>query len=100
MTSFTLSTVTQNAITYALANGPGTNNANYLEAYTDIYNDLVAQGGINSSVLYWFSQAGGINSQQYTQRPREPISGTTQKALLRVKELHLRTLNFRPRQMP
>ena len=66
MTTFTLSSATQAAINNALNDGPGTNNANYLAAYNDIYNDLVANGNVNPAVVYWFSQAGGINSQEFS----------------------------------
>ena len=62
MTQFTLSTATQNAITAALAS-PKTNNINYYTAYTDIYNDLVANGNVNAGTVAWFSQAGNVNRQ-------------------------------------
>lgn len=65
MTQLTLSSGTQAAINTAVANGPGTNNINYYTAYNDIYNDLVAQGGINAGTLAWFAQAGNVNRQQY-----------------------------------
>ncbi|HUB45526.1 MAG TPA: hypothetical protein VMB73_11120, partial [Acetobacteraceae bacterium] len=77
MTQFTLSGTTQAAINLALQNGgnPGTNNANYVVAYQDIYNDILAYNAanpttpINAGTTYWFSEAGNINSQAFAATP-------------------------------
>jgi len=65
MASVTLSQNTQNLINYALANGPGTTNINYRNAYAAISSDIAASGTINSGVASWFANAGAINSEQY-----------------------------------
>jgi hypothetical protein len=66
MTQFTLSANTQALINAAVADGPGTNNANYLAAYNAIYSDIEANGGVNSGTAYWFSQAGLVNTQLFS----------------------------------
>ncbi|MGB9153392.1 MAG: choice-of-anchor D domain-containing protein [Alphaproteobacteria bacterium] len=69
MTTLTLSQNTINLINIAVADGPGTNNINYANAYNAIYSDIVANGNVNPDVQYWFSQAAGINTEQYTSTP-------------------------------
>jgi len=69
MTQFTLSATTQSLINMAVAAGPGINNINYYNAYNAISNDLAANGNVDSGVTYWFSQAGSINSYQYSTAP-------------------------------
>jgi hypothetical protein len=69
MTTYVLGTAAQTAINQALLDGPGVNNANYVGAYNAIYADLVAHGDIDPGVLYWFSQAAGINGLQFSSSP-------------------------------
>jgi len=60
-----LSLATQNAISLALAAGPGTNNQNYLAAYNAISSDIRASGGFNTGTLNWFAQAGLVNTNAF-----------------------------------
>jgi hypothetical protein len=62
--NFKLSPGTISAIQAALAS-PGVSNANIYAAYTDIYKDIVANGGATAATQYWFSQAAQVNSQQF-----------------------------------
>src|SRR6266581_714481 len=64
MTEVWLSQSTQDKINIALAQGPGANNANYVAAYSAIYNDI-KNTGVNAGTLNWFSMAGDVNGQQY-----------------------------------
>jgi hypothetical protein len=65
MTSMVLSEATQTAIQTALNEGPGTNNQNYLAAYTAIYNDIAGNGEFNTGTVKWFQQAGQVNTQAF-----------------------------------
>jgi hypothetical protein len=65
MTSMTLSQTTQDAITNAINNGPGSNNQNYVAAYNAIYNDIAANGEFNGGTLQWFNLAPTVNAQAF-----------------------------------
>ncbi len=72
MTQFALSQNTQNLINLALlpasqGGSAGSNNINYYNAYSAICADLVAHGGVDPATLYWFSQAGNVNRNAFTQ---------------------------------
>jgi hypothetical protein len=66
MTSMTLSPDTQQAISNAIALGPGENNLNYWVAYNAVASDLASHRNFNSGTLYWFSQAGAVNRQLFS----------------------------------
>jgi hypothetical protein len=50
---------------------PGANNINYYNAYTAIYNEMVAWNNahpndqINAGTMYWFSEAGNVNRHDF-----------------------------------
>src|SRR5258705_303777 len=61
MNTIELSQTTKGAISRALRS-PGTNNQNNSDAYNAIYRETRGARGFNSGTVYWFSQAGAINS--------------------------------------
>jgi hypothetical protein len=69
MTTMTLSQSTQDAISVARTQGPGTNNQNYVAAYNAISGDISSHGGFDPGTTYWFSLAGSINGQQFNPSP-------------------------------
>lgn len=69
MSQFLLSDNTRNLIKIALAEGPGVNNVNYLNAYNAIYNDIKNRPGVDSGTVQWFSQAGLVNTQLFKPNP-------------------------------
>jgi hypothetical protein len=52
MTTMTLSQSTQDAISVARSQGPGTNNQNYIAAYNAISGDISSHGGFDPGTAF------------------------------------------------
>jgi hypothetical protein len=97
MTWMTLSPDTQQAISNAIALGPGENNLNYWAAYNSIASDLASHGNFNAGTTYITGSRKPGRSTRSFSAPALPALtyGTIPKLPHRAKERCFRTAIFR-----